>query len=639
MWVNGAFVRDIGFTLEQLRETGLPMPGDPHLRASDPQALDEAIRARRMHSQAVYVRGPNGRWTATYLTLEPTSEPTGPIGWTVALQDLTSASAAESQARSVLASERRSLQVVAQVSELIVGLEDLDDLDPVARVLAPTLVDAATFVIEGCARRRSLPAFPRRGDDEDPVADASAGHRDGMAVLDLSHTYPAGSHAAAMVGLLRSRWSRAHAQVEAVLIAVPGRLGTIGMLAVVPKDGGGPRTLDAETLTALQLCARRVGTVVENIWLYERQRLQAETMQRAMLPQQAQIDGLDVWTYYAPNEQTSQIGGDWYDVMPISPRVAGVVIGDVVGHDVEAAAAMGQLRSVVRAYAFDVVEPAAVMSRVDQLVGGMGVPRAAGVVYSTLSRTTTGWRLAYTRAGHLPLLLLRDGVARFLEGGLGPLVGFGSGARGADGADLVPGDTLVYFTDGLVERRDRSLRDGLAELARVGAQVAATDAAGIGEDLLSRLVAVAEDDVAMVVVQVPSTHATRARTSSPRRRRWTLTSEPGSIRVARRHVARTCAAWGLPGAHAAELVVSELVANAVTHGWGHVSLQLHDTGEGLRIEVEDANPAPPVSTDGHPGRVGGFGMKIVEQLADWGWHSSNEGKVVWAKVRGDATER
>ena len=96
---------------------------------------------------------------------------------------------------------------------------------------------------------------------------------------------------------------------------------------------------------------------------------------------------------------------------------------------------------------------------------------------------------------------------------------------------------------------------------------------------------------------------------------------------------RTCQAWGIPDAANAELVVSELVANAVLHGYGHVSLQLYDTGDGLRIEVEDANPTPPVTTDGHPGRVGGFGMQIVERLADWGWRQSRGGKLVWAKVR------
>ena len=84
-------------------------------------------------------------------------------------------------------------------------------------------------------------------------------------------------------------------------------------------------------------------------------------------------------------------------------------------------------------------------------------------------------------------------------------------------------------------------------------------------------------------------------------------------------VLRACEAWGIPGRQSAELVASELVANAVLHGWGHLVLRLFDAGGALRIEVEDANPAPPVSVDGHEGRIGGYGMQIVERLARWGW--------------------
>ena len=97
-----------------------------------------------------------------------------------------------------------------------------------------------------------------------------------------------------------------------------------------------------------------------------------------------------------------------------------------------------------------------------------------------------------------------------------------------------------------------------------------------------------------------------------------MPSEPSSIARARHAVNRTCAAWGLVDVRSAELVVSELVANAVLHGWGHVVLRLFDTGDGLRIEVEDSNPAPPVPTDGHSGRVGGYGMQIAPALSKTG---------------------
>ena len=159
------------------------------------------------------------------------------------------------------------------------------------------------------------------------------------------------------------------------------------------------------------------------------------------------------------------------------------------------------------------------------------------------------------------------------------------------------------------------------------------DAAGVGEELLSRLADAPQDDIAVVVVRVPDPAAPPVvEDEQGRRRRWSLPSEPGSIARARHAVLRSCEAWGIPVRQSAELVVSELVANAVLHGWGHLVLRLFDVGGALRIEVEDANPAPPVSVDGHEGRVGGYGMRIVERLAEWGWEPTAHGKLVWAVV-------
>ena len=357
-------------------------------------------------------------------------------------------------------------------------------------------------------------------------------------------------------------------------------------------------------------------------------------VQTCALPisEQADVRDLDLWSYYAPSSSHAQVGGDWYDVLQVSPDVVVVVVGDVVGHDVEAAAAMGQLRSVVRSYAFESDEPGTVLERVDQLVAGLRIPRSASLVLAMLVRLADGWSLRYSRAGHLPPLLIRQGEARQLLGGAGAMVGFGGGRRTADEVALLPGDVLVLYTDGLIERRARKLQDGLAALTEIGSGVDSTDAAGVGEELLSRLADAPEDDIAVVVVRIPDPAADLAAGSAPRRRRWSMPSDPASIARARHAVLQTCAAWEIPGASSAELVVSELVGNAVMHGWGHVVLRLFDTGDGLRIEVEDSNPAPPVTTDGHPGRVGGFGMRIVERLADWGWRPSGDGKLVWARV-------
>ncbi len=580
-----------------------------------------------------------------------------PTHWVVALQDLTEQLTHDAEQAALVEAERRerrSLGLIAQVSDLLMDVDDPHALREIATMLRRAVVGWAQFYLDDGglrptdgivagqmqsgrgARHRDV----RRPQGQDAVQALLDGQSDRPFDLGPEGSYAAGStsawlalnvdeHLQALVADDDHTPPSQDAQV--VVFPLPGRRRVLGVLTVLAV--GGLRGLEPSARTVLELTARRVGLVIDNARLYEREHRLAETLQRAMLPEQAEVDGLDVWTYYAPNSENAQVGGDWYDVLQVSPDVVGVVIGDVVGHDVEAAAAMGQLRSVVRSYMFDITTPGPVLERVDQLVAGMRVPRPASLVLSTLSRADGVWRLHYSRAGHLPALLVREGVVTALDDAPGSLIGFGSKPRTTGSAELQPGDVVLYYTDGLIERRDRGLREGLATLSAVAAGITALDAAGVGEELLSRLADHPEDDVAVVVVRVPSPHDSSSRVRSPRRRRWSLPSEAASIGRARHAVVRTCHAWGIADAANAELVVSELVANAVLHGYGHVSLQLYDTGDGLRIEVEDANPTPPVSTDGHPGRVGGFGMQIVERLADWGWRQSRGGKLVWAKVR------
>ena len=490
----------------------------------------------------------------------------------------------------------------------------------------------------------------------DPLQDLLDGQVAGPIAFALRTDYPMGSAARSLSVEMRGRLgipetpdTTSGAWPAVVVHAVPGRRRVLGLLVTTPADPSvtALSDVDATTMTLLHVVARRVGMAIDNVRLYAREHQLAETLQRAMLPEQADIAGLDVWTYYAPTSDHAQVGGDWYDVLHIDDEVAGLVIGDVVGHDIEAAATMGQLRSVVRSYAFELTTPGLVLERVDQLVVGMRIPRSASLVYATLRRVDSEaangseaagrWRLEYSRAGHLPPLLLRGGKVSQLNGAGGALIGFGARARGTAGEILEPGDALIFYTDGLIERRNRALRAGLAALVDAAEHSAATDAAGIGEELLARLADAPEDDVAVVVVRVPDPVADGAPPAmSPRSRRWLLPSEPASIGRARHAVLRTCQAWELDDVANAELVVSEIVANGVLHGWGHISLRLFDTGDGLRIEVEDSNPAPPVTTDGHANRLGGYGMQIVERLADWGWRPSGSGKLVWAKIRSSA---
>ena len=496
----------------------------------------------------------------------------------------------------------------------------------------------------------------------DPLRELVDGYVEGPLDFPLATTYPAGSEAATVSAQVRERAGLVDAPGDgpgvplAQVVAVPGRRSVHGVFVSLRTDDGVDAVTSARLVRAL---VDRVAVGVDTLRLHAREHSLAETLQRSMLPEQVEVAGLDVWTYYAPTSDDAQIGGDWYDILQIDEEIAGVVIGDVVGHDIEAAATMGQLRSVVRSYAFELTAPGPVLERVDQLVAGMRVQRSASLVYATLRRTTSAraarpadpsgapevstpgdegravrWRLEYSRAGHLPPLLVRRGVVTALDGAAGALVGFGSRARATAATTLEPGDTLVLYTDGLIERRDRALREGLDALVQIAASITATDAAGIGEELLARLAEAPEDDIAVVVVRVPDpARDGLLPTVSPRSRRWVLPSEPASIGRARHAVLRTCQAWEIADVSSAELVVSELVANGVLHGWGHIALRLFDTGEGLRIEVEDSNPSPPVTSDGHANRLGGYGMQIVERLADWGWRPSGTGKLVWARVR------
>lgn len=659
LWANPVASMRTGYALEAMRAAPRGLLADPRVRLLDGAEghLDEALRGRRPVEVSVEVRRPDGTVLMCSARLAPVRGGPPTDVWVVVLRDIGGELSREARRAAEVAEERRerqALSVVAQVSDLLVDVDDPHALGEIVALLRSTTVDWAAFYLNdgglraadgiepdrpptGVGRRHLAPdvpadrAAPAAELAADPVQQLLDGHSERPVELDVSE-------GARHVPGSASDWLARHGRPSdgepyVVVYPVSGRRRVMGLLVVRGRCGSGLAGLDGSTRTVLELTAHRVGLSVDNVRLYEREHRLAEALQRAMLPEQAEVEGLDVWTYYAPNSANVQVGGDWYDVLQITPDVVGVVIGDVVGHDVEAAATMGQLRSVVRSYGFDVTVPGPVLERVDQLVAGLRTPRSAALVFSTLTRADGRWVLAYCRAGHLPMLLVRQGHARPLADAAGPLVGFGGGARSTATVELEPGDSLVYFTDGLIERRDRGLREGLAALVDAAAAVTATDAAGIGEDLLARLADQPEDDVAVVVVRVPDAAEATDSRPSPRRRRWALPNEAASIARARHAVVRTCQAWDIADAANAELVVSELVANAVLHGWGRVALQLYDTGDGLRIEVEDANPTPPVATDGHPGRVGGFGMQIVERLADWGWRPARGGKVVWAKLR------
>ncbi|SEE63656.1 SpoIIE family protein phosphatase [Ruania alba] len=641
-WVNRAFQRVTGYTLPEARGRDLIAPG---LGSVVHARLQEHVDDDAPFTLTLPVVRADGLQIGIVAEFTPHPIPGGTRFVAVQI----SADAATDTVQPGLDHRSRiALETMAQISEVLSEENESEAVAAVARVMAKHLFAWCGFFAEdgvlhpisgldglGPGRR----ARPRRGvtasDETDPVGRLLSEHSMRRLRLDTEATYVPGSWSAQVVELARAALEdRPEAKREVVLAPLLGRGRVLGLVAVAES---GVRPVYPESGTVLEMVARRVGLAMDHTLLYEAEHVLAETLQRAMLPELDHIDTLDVWTYYSPNAEHSQVGGDWYDVVRTGDGAVAAVVGDVVGHDVEAASAMGQLRSVLRALATEIADPGTVLTRVDSIVEAMRIRRAASMIYTALTPREEGrWLLEYSRAGHLPGMVCTGGEVHDLDGAAGTLIGFGNGPRDTAECEVEPGDVLLLYTDGLIERRRRNVQDGVDRLREVFAEIGgAPDAAGVGEQLLRAFDDPPEDDIAVVVIRVPTGFGEALRRG--RSRRWRMPSSVESVGHARRRAAQTCRDWGRADTGAIELVVSELVANAVVHGWGSLEVRVHETADGVRIEVEDGNPMPPTHLDVHPARVGGYGMHIVERLADWGWRPSGPGKVVWARLRGDAT--
>ncbi|MGW1519498.1 SpoIIE family protein phosphatase [Streptomyces sp. NPDC002287] len=394
-----------------------------------------------------------------------------------------------------------------------------------------------------------------------------------------------------------------------------------------------PEPFDEDDLSLAVELVARAAVSMDNARRYTREHALAETLQRSLLPRALpEQSAVDVAHFYLPAQ--SGVGGDWFDVIPLPGCRVALVVGDVVGHGLHAAATMGRLRTAVHNFSSLDLAPDELLARLDDLVqridhddgdGASGSVLGATclyAVYDPVSRTC-----AIARAGHLPpLLAAPDGTTEIVDLPAGPPLGLGGMPFETAELELAEGSRLVLYTDGLIEERARDIGEGL-ELLRTAVSGSDGDPRETCREVLDLLLpARPADDVALLVARTRTLAADRVV-------QWEVPREPRAVGEIRGAAARTLDGWDLSElGFATELILSELVTNALRHGSGPVRVRLlYD--QTLTCEVWDGSSTAPHLRYAATTDEGGRGLFLVAQLSEhWGTRYTPEGKVIWAEL-------
>ncbi|MFE1408490.1 SpoIIE family protein phosphatase [Streptomyces sp. NPDC058770] len=365
-----------------------------------------------------------------------------------------------------------------------------------------------------------------------------------------------------------------------------------------------------------------------------RHRETAVTLQRSLLPQELeQPDDLRIAATYQPGGTDAAVGGDWYDVITLGAGRTALVIGDVMGRGVRAAAVMGQLRTAVRAYARLDLPPHEVLQLLDGLAAEIDASQIATCAYAV--HDPNEGRLVYASAGHLPILVCHeDGTVHRAEDPTGPPLGTGGWIHTSGTIELPPGSTAVFYTDGLVERRSEDIDEGVAALER-----ALSGAKGSPQVVCDRLIrslgvtAEHDDDVAVLVVQHPA--RTGADAELFHNASLDLLGGIEAAPRARAFATGVLTSWRFPVElrDLGVLAAGELVANSLKHGTPPMRLGLRRTDRRLIIEVTDGDDHLPRRRRADPADESGRGISIVATIAtSWGCRRRpGGGKAVWCE--------
>ncbi|AXI80841.1 SpoIIE family protein phosphatase/ATP-binding protein [Peterkaempfera bronchialis] len=500
------------------------------------------------------------------------------------------------------------------------GEESPESADPLRRAAASGIRPGPPFLQVGeVVRSRLLPA-------------RTAGAARGRAVLD-SHLASAHDWHAHDPGAARTALD--HGIHSLITVPLRARDAVLGVVAFYRADASEP--FEEEDLSFTEELAARAAVCIDNARRYTRERATAVTLQRSLLPRALPDQGaLEVAYRYLPAQ--AGVGGDWFDVVPLPGARVALVVGDVVGHGLHAAATMGRLRTAVHNFSALDLSPDELLGHLDELVARMdqdavfGGESATGVTGATCLYAIydpASGRCVAARAGHPgPALVRPCGAVEFPEIPASPPLGLGSLPFETAEWELPAGTQLVLYTDGLVEDRLQDVDVGLERLRRV---LASDDQVNRTPEETCQAVSDAmlpphpSDDIALLVARTRRLDPTQVA-------EWGVPSDPAAVSRVRAECSRRLAEWGLEETgFATELVLSELITNAIRYGAQPIRVRML-CDHSLICEVSDGSSTSPhlrraASTD-----EGGRGLFLVAQFAErWGTRYTPEGKVIWTE--------
>ena len=551
VWVNPSFTRITGYDAEEVVGRNCRFLQGP---ATDPAAVAEirdALAEQRTVTTTLLNYRKDGTAFWNQLSVSPVFDGQGALVSFVGVQtDVTERVRVEREREAAFAAEqaaRQEAELARSIAEqartdaeraqgeaeyaqgrlalmaegtsaLIATLDMSELLDRLAGLCAPRLADWA---------------FVTLLDDYGNVREYAARHRDGLddelaefAGLHVMHLGPGSPSRRSMATSRPVLLAELEPETLGEVFAYPGALKafqqlggeqiltvpmvarrrTLGAIALIRAPGSQPFTQDDVDLAAD--LGGRAALAADNVRLYQREHSVADTLQRSLLPELPDVRGIDAAAHYVSASAAADVGGDFYDLLDLPDGSVGIVVGDVVGHDVAAAAAMGHLRGLLRACVWDAPDPdpGTVLARVDRLVQGLRVASLATMVYARAIRPERAgdpWRVHVANAGHPPTLLRSpSGDVQIVDGVTGLLVGVDASAqRDTLTLEVPAGSTLVLYTDGLIERPGRDMDEGISELcgrlaaAPVGAGPRELCDAAVSGGLDHR------DDVALIAVR------------------------------------------------------------------------------------------------------------------------------------------